>query len=119
VVESFGTRHQGTPASPGLGCGRLCYIAGPGQLDDFRPRDIVVTTTPVPNLAPLLWDAAGLVTISGSPAAHLFESARSLNVPAVCSLDLSGSLGVELTAATGRFAVAVDGNRGVAFTSEW
>jgi hypothetical protein len=59
------------------------------------------------------------VTISGSPAAHLFESARSLNVPAVCSLDLSGSLGVELTAATGRFAVAVDGNRGVAFTSEW
>jgi hypothetical protein len=119
VVESFGTRHQGTPASPGVGCGRLCYIAGPGQLDDFRPRDVVVTTTPIPNLAPLLWDAAGLVAISGSPAAHLFESARSLNVPAVCSLDLAGGLGVELTAATGRFVVAVDGSRGVAFTSDW
>jgi hypothetical protein len=119
VVESFGAAHPGTPASPGVGCGRLCYIAGPDSVDDFRPRDIVVTTNPVPNLAPLLWDAAGLVTISGSPAAHLFESARSLNVPAVCSLDLAGSLGMELATATGRFAVAVDGDRGIAFTSEW
>jgi Pyruvate phosphate dikinase, AMP/ATP-binding domain/PEP-utilising enzyme, mobile domain len=119
VVESFGTGHQGTPASSGAGCGRLCYIAGPGQLDDFRPRDIVVTTTPVPNLAPLLWDAAGLVTISGSPAAHLFESARSLKVPAVCSVDLSSSLGVELATATGQFALAVDGDRGLVFSSEW
>jgi hypothetical protein len=119
VVESFGTEHQGAPASPGVGCGRLCYIAGPEQVDDFRPRDIVVTTNPVPNLAPLLWDAAGLVTTSGSPAAHLFESARSLKVPAVCSLDLAGPLGMELNAATGLFAIAVDGNRGVAFTVEW
>ncbi|HUP14650.1 MAG TPA: PEP/pyruvate-binding domain-containing protein [Acidimicrobiia bacterium] len=119
VVESVGTGHQGTPASPGIGCGRLCFIAGPDQVDDFRPRDIVVTTTPIPNLAPLLWVAAGLVTISGSPAAHLFESARSLNVPAVCSLDLAGSLGVDLAATTGQFAVAVDGSRGVVFTSQW
>jgi phosphohistidine swiveling domain-containing protein len=119
VVEAFGKLHQGTPASPGVGCGRLCYIAGPDQVDDVRPRDVIVTTNPIPNLAPLLWDAAGLVTISGSPAAHLFESARSLNVPAVCSVDLAGSLGVDLAATTGRFAVAVDGNRGVVFTSQW
>lgn len=119
VVEYFGTEHQGTPASPGVGSGRLCYIASPEQVDDFRPRDILVTTNPVPNLAPLLWDAAGLVTAGGSPAAHLFESARSLNVPAVCSLDLAGRLGMEPAAATGRFAMAIDGSRGVAFTSEW
>jgi hypothetical protein len=119
VVESFGTEHRGIPASPGVGCGRLCFIAGPEQVGDFRSRDIVVTTNPVPNLAPLLWDAAGLVTTSGSPAAHLFESARSLNLPAVCSLELSRSLGFDLAAATGRFAMAVDGNKGLVFTSEW
>lgn len=119
IVESFGTAHPGISASPGIGCGRLCYIAGPDQVDDFRPRDVVVTSNPVPNLAPLLWDAAGLVTISGSPAAHLFESARSLNVPAVCSVELADSLEAELATATGRFAVAVDGDRGIAFTSEW
>lgn len=118
VVESFGTKHHGTPASPGVGSGRLCYVAGPEQIDEFRPRDIVVTTNPVPNLAPLLWDAAGLVTTSGSPAAHLFEAARSLNVPAICSLDLADP-GMELTEATGSFAVAIDGSRGVVFTSEW
>ena len=119
VVESFGTKHQGAPASPGVGSGRLCYVAGPEQVDEFRPRDIVVATNPVPNLAPLLWDAAGLVTTSGSPAAHLFEAARSLNVPAVCSVDLAGPPGMDLTAATGRFAVAIDGSRGVVFTSDW
>jgi phosphohistidine swiveling domain-containing protein len=119
VVQTFGIEHQGLPASLGLGCGRLCYIAGADQIDDFRSRDVVVTTHPVPNLAPLLWDASGLVTTGGGPAAHLFESARSLNVPAVCAVDLAGRLGMELTAATGRFAVAIDGNRGVVFTSEW
>jgi hypothetical protein len=118
LIESVGTRHNGVPASPGLGCGRLCFIAGPEQVEDFRPRDVVLTTNPVPNLAPLLWDAAGLVTCAGSPAAHLFETARSLSVPAVASVDLSSSVG-EIAAATGRFAVAVDGSRGLVFSSEW
>ena len=118
-MESVGAEHQGVPASPGVGCGRLCFIAGPDEVDGFRPRDVIVTTNPVPNLAPLLWDAAGLVTTSGSPAAHLFESARSLKVPAVCSVDVSNSLELDLALATGQFAVAVDGSRGLVFTSEW
>ena len=118
LVESFGTEHIGVPASPGTGCGRLCFIAGPEQVAGFRPRDVVVTPHPVPNLAPLLWDAAGLVTLAGSPAAHLFETARSLNVPSVASVDLTSSVG-EIAAATGRFAVAVDGSRGLVFSSEW
>jgi phosphoenolpyruvate-protein kinase (PTS system EI component) len=47
-----------------------------------------------------------LVTETGSPAAHLFESARALGIPAVC--------GVELTDANQ--IVAVDGNTGVVAT---
>ena len=117
VVESFGTRHRGTAAAPGAGCGRLCFIRDAGEAFAFHPRDIVVTTHPVPDLAPLLWDAAGLVTVAGSAAAHLFESARSLNVPAVCSVDLS--LGVSLAEATGRFMLAVDGTSGVVHSIEW
>ena len=117
VVESFGTRHKGVAAAPGVGCGRLCFIRDAEEGVGFRPRDIVVTTHPVPDLAPLLWDAAGLVTVAGSPAAHLFETARSLNVPAVCSVDLS--LGVSLAEATGRFTLAVDGTSGLVHSSEW
>jgi phosphoenolpyruvate-protein kinase (PTS system EI component) len=57
----------------------------------------------VPNLAALIWDAAGLVTVSGSPAAHLFEAARALRVPAVCGVDLGDP---------GHQVVAVDGTTG-------
>ena len=117
VVQSFGTEYHGTAAAPGVGCGRLCFIGDAGEVAGFRPRDVVVTTHPVSDLAPLLWDAAGLVTLAGSPAAHLFESARSLNVPAVCSVDLS--LGVGLAEATGRLILAVDGTSGLVHSSEW
>ena len=55
LVESFGTEHNGVPASPGLGCGRLCFIAGPEQVDGFRPRDVVADdpSGPQPGPAPL------------------------------------------------------------------
>jgi pyruvate,water dikinase len=82
------------------------HIDHPDAIDRFRGRSMVTAPQPVPNLAPLLWDAAGLVTETGSPAAHLFESARALGIPAVC--------GVELTDANQ--IVAVDGNTGVVAT---
>ncbi|HEX5695836.1 MAG TPA: PEP-utilizing enzyme, partial [Acidimicrobiia bacterium] len=69
-------------------------------------RGIITSPQPIPNLAPLLWDAAGLVTATGSPAAHLFESARALGVPAVCGLELDEADQI----------VAVDGHAGVVAT---
>jgi phosphoenolpyruvate-protein kinase (PTS system EI component) len=48
-----------------------------------RPRDIIVMQYPLSNFSPLLWDAAGVITLGGAPNAHLFEVARSLTVPAV------------------------------------
>jgi phosphoenolpyruvate-protein kinase (PTS system EI component) len=68
---------------------------------------VVTASHPLPNLAALVWDAAGLVTRSGSPAAHLFEAARALRVPAVC--------GVEMEPAPGE-VVAVDGTAGTVAT---
>jgi phosphoenolpyruvate-protein kinase (PTS system EI component) len=61
----------------------------------------------VPHLSQLIWDAAGLVTDGGSAAAHVFESARSLGVPAVCGVDPGGDLDQ---------IVAVDGYSGVVAT---
>ena len=119
IVATFGTEHRGVSAAPGVGCGRLCFIDSPGHAEDFRPRDVVVTTIPVPNLAPLLWEAAGIVTIFGSPAAHLFDAARSLNVPAVCSVDLARTLGMHIATATGQLAMAIDGNEGLVHTHIW
>jgi phosphoenolpyruvate-protein kinase (PTS system EI component) len=52
----------------------------------------------------MLWDAAALVVARGGPAAHVFEVARSLGVPAVMGIDLS---------AQGPALVTVDGSSGV------
>jgi hypothetical protein len=101
VVLSAGTTYEGTPASAGFGAG----IVHRGQTA-FLPRSVIAALEPVPNLAPLLWDAAAIVTETGSPAAHLFESARALRVPAVCGVAIP----------PGEQIVAVDGHNGVVAT---
>jgi hypothetical protein len=67
----------------------------------------------------MLWDAAGVVTTAGSPAAHLFESARALGIPAVASIRLEDMLGTDLAAADGRFALALDGDGGLVYATDW
>ncbi len=106
VTLGSGTRHSGTPASPGIGAGTRANLSHREDVDGYRRRSVVTAPQPLPNLAPLLWDTAGLVTTTGSPAAHLFESARALGVPAVC--------GVELP--PGELMMAVDGSSGIVAT---
>ena len=107
VVLQTGDVHRGTPASRGLGAGLAAtpHLAGPG----FRPppRSVIASTYPTPDLAPLLWDASGIVTEAGSPAAHLFDAARALGIPAVCGIRLRTS---------SNHVVAVDGHAGVVAT---
>jgi hypothetical protein len=105
VVLGNGNRFQGTPASAGVGAGLLAR-PDDGHHVPVRPRSVIAAGQPVPNLAPLLWDAAGVVTETGSPAAHLFESARALRVPAVCGV----------TIPPGDWIVAVDGQDGIVAT---
>ncbi len=104
VVLANGRHHGGTPASGGIGAGLGHRMGDSKSTGDFRPRQVATAQQPIQSLAPLLWDAAGLVTGSGSPAAHLFDSARALGVPAVCGLHLPGD---------GHEILAVDGYAGV------
>lgn len=106
VVLSTGEVNSGTPASPGIGAGLRAHNVEPRPSPESA-RGVITATQPIPALAPLLWDASGLVTFTGSPAAHLFEAARSLRVPAVCGLDL-GEPRSEI--------VAVDGHTGMVAT---
>ena len=107
VVLSSGSSYVGTSASPGVGAGIRSRMDDFQSLDSFSSRGVVTSTQPAPNLSPLLWNAAGLVTETGSPAAHLFESARSLGVPAVCGVSLTGN---------SEQIVAVDGHTGLVAT---
>jgi hypothetical protein len=119
VVVAGGRQARGAAAAPGIACGRMCPIPGPEQMGRFRPRDVVVAPYPLPHLAALLWDAAAIVTTGGGRAAHLFESARALGIPAVAAIHLDELLGGEFTEGEGRFALAVDGSAGSVFATEW
>jgi hypothetical protein len=119
VVLGTGTTALGEPAAPGIAVGRLWVVTDPASAAGFRPRDVVVATHPVPMLAPLLWDAAAIVTTGGGPAAHLFESARALGIPAVSGIHLDGALGESWRTAAGRFALAIDGSTGTVAATPW
>ena len=83
VAALQGEAYTGLASVGGIGAGRLVWVESSTRTDHVRPRDIIVTQYPLPNFSPLLWDAAGVVTLGGAPTAHLFEVARSLTVPAV------------------------------------
>lgn len=103
VVSNAGRALRGVGAAAGIGAGKLRVHDGP----PLGGRDVLALQEPAPQVAPLLWNAAGLVTARGSIGAHLFEVARSLGVPAVTGVELSG-------AAEGCL-VAIDGAAGTAF----
>ncbi|MDE0230943.1 MAG: PEP-utilizing enzyme [bacterium] len=114
VVASLGDPLSGHPAAGGWGVGRLRHISTAGQAASFAPREVIVADQPLGNLAPLLWDAAAIVTSGGSPAAHLFEVAKWLGVPAVCGVDVTGLIDgdVDATGQTEDLILAVDGDLG-------
>ena len=114
VVASLGHTLSGHPAAAGWGVGRLRYVSTAEQAASFAPREVIVADQPLGNLAPLLWDAAGIVTAEGSPGAHLFEVAKWLGVPAVCGVDVRRWIGGgrEHSERGEDLEVAVDGDRG-------
>jgi hypothetical protein len=83
VAALQGEVHVGVPGVPGIGAGRLVWVDSSTRTEHVHPRDIIVMQYPLANFSPLLWDAAGVITLGGAPNAHLFEVARSLTVPAV------------------------------------
>ncbi|MGI9604664.1 MAG: PEP/pyruvate-binding domain-containing protein [Acidimicrobiales bacterium] len=83
VLALQGEVHEAEPSVGGVGAGRLVWLDSSKLTGHVRPRDIIVTQYPLQNFSPLLWDAAGIITVGGAPTAHLFEVARSLTVPAV------------------------------------
>ena len=101
VAALGGEARSGIGASGGVGAGRLVWVSSPTSVVHVRPRDVIVVQYPLPNFAPLLWDAAGLVALGGAPSAHLMEVARSLTVPAVVSCPVDDLFGTGTSGHTG------------------
>jgi len=108
VTQTRGVSVSGLGASPGVGAGAVQIVR------DIEPaghavqaRRVIVAEHPVPSLAPLLWNAAALVTRQGSHGAHLLEVAHALGVPAVVHCT-----DLPLDELTSDVLVAVDGDSG-------
>lgn len=114
AVSGYGWRAEGLPAASGTGAGRVVVVTDPHHPPRLSGREVVVAEHPFPGLAPLIWDAAALVTFSGNPAAHLMEVAASLGVPTVVGVRAEGRWPDLVRAADQRVA-AVDGDSGEVF----
>ena len=118
VAALGGEARSGIGASGGIGAGRLVWVQSPTSVGHVRPRDVIVVQYPLPNFAPLLWDAAGLVALGGAPSAHLLEVARALTVPAVVGCPLEDLLAAPVGSGTADAASercllgTVDGDEG-------
>lgn len=111
AVRANGEGSEGIPVVPGISAGRVVVIRDPHDPPPIEDRDVIVADRPLPALAPLLWRAGGLVTVTGNPAAHLMEVANSVAIPTVLAVDLThlggiGGLG------QGHWIAAVDGDEG-------
>ncbi len=93
VAVSQGEIRSGFAAASGWGAGRLRAVRTPDEAARFCPREVIFADRPIGNVAPLLWNAAGLITAGGSPGAHLFEVASGLGVPAVCGVNVMEMIG--------------------------
>ncbi|MXY77380.1 MAG: hypothetical protein F4Y40_09945 [Acidimicrobiia bacterium] len=114
VAVSQGNSISGRPAASGWGAGRLISVRTADDAVRLSPRSVIAARQPIGNLAPLLWNAAGLITSEGGPGAHLFEVAEWLGVPAVCGADIEAwaEAGSRRPGQEEDLVVAVDGGRG-------
>ena len=108
TLEAYGESRAASPVVGGIGAGRARFSDVPLPAPRERDRKVLIVPRPLPAFAPLLWNAAGLVSIAGGAGAHLMEIARSLAVPTVmnCRLDDLVAQGAE------DYLLAVDGDRG-------
>ncbi len=107
VVRANGEHRTGTPGAPGAGAGRAFLVHDARTQPSPTGRYVLVASEPGPELGPLLWNAAGLVTRAGSTAAHLIEFAHSIGVPTVVGCDLPRFTPEDAP------LIAVDGDAGI------
>ena len=98
---------KGIGASPGRVTGIARVIHGPGEFNQMRQGEILVTKITTPAWTPLFALAAGIVTDVGGPLSHSSIVAREYQIPAVLGT------GVATERIRSGQRITVDGDGGV------
>ena len=98
---------RGLPASAGVVEGPARVLAGPDQMGELLPGEVLVVHTTDVGWTPLFLTAAGVVTELGGPLSHAAVIAREFGVPSVVNVE-----GITQIVRTGD-RLRVDGDRGV------
>jgi pyruvate, water dikinase len=78
--------HGGVCASRGTCCGDVCRVESEDAIGSFVKGAILVVAHPLPEWAPLLNQAAGIIAETGSEAGHLATVSREFGIPALFGL---------------------------------
>jgi pyruvate,water dikinase len=82
-VAPGATLASGLGASPGMAGGPVRILASPKESSTFRPGDVLVAPMTTPDWAPILRQAAGVVTDGGGITCHAAIVSRELGIPCV------------------------------------
>src|SRR3989344_5039464 len=78
---------SGSPASPGIGAGRIVKIKTADQISKVKTGDVLVALQTNPDFVPAMKNAAAIVTERGGRTSHAAIVSRELGIPAVVGVE--------------------------------
>ena len=96
----------GSPASPGIGIGRVNVIFSPNEIEKVKKGDVLVAPQTNPDYVPAMKRAVAIVTEKGGRTSHAAIVSRELGIPAVVGAE--GATKILKSERT----VSVDGGKG-------
>ncbi|HEY5600575.1 MAG TPA: phosphoenolpyruvate synthase [Patescibacteria group bacterium] len=82
-TENLNLILEGSPASPGVGTGKVIIVLDPKEINKVKKGDVLVAPMTNPDYVPAMRKATAVVTDKGGRTSHAAIVSRELGIPAV------------------------------------